>query len=204
MDPLLTLNEAEELGNGLFVQGDALIQELVKENNIILNTNVTKVNVRDNKVVSVESEDEFIKGDLFIFATGYWTTKILPSIELMPLKGHIVATRKVGLSSILLYKGFLATEGRELYLNGDAEQTDNLKIDFNIVNNIVNTLNEVLPNMEIRNVRISTGLRYMSPDGKPIVKKIYDNAIVITGYRFGFTLASVLVNEALNLLGLTN
>lgn len=203
LDPSLSnLPEAELLDTGLFVQGDELISELIKDNKILLQTNIVKPNTENNKIISVESSDEIIKGDYFVFATGYQTFKLFPSIKLTPLKGHMVITKKSGLRSILLYKGYLATEGKQLYLNGDVEQTDNLSIDFTIVNNIVNSFSEVIQNLDTTNITIKTGLRYLSQDGKPIVEKVYENAVVITGYRFGFAVAPVLVNQALKLLNL--
>ncbi|ACP34205.1 FAD dependent oxidoreductase [Sulfolobus islandicus L.S.2.15] len=201
LEPQLNIEEAEFFENGLFVEGDELFSILETEFNIKSNSEVTDILVKDNEIKSLLTSKGEVKGEFYIFATGYLTPKLFSKlgIEVNLFKGHLIITKKTSLNGILIVNDRIAVEGKKLYLNGDSKQNSSMTIDYDEISKTINEIGRVLK-IDTTNLEIRVGFRSVSKDREPIVKKIYSNAILITGYRFGFALAPVLAEKAIQMI----
>ncbi|EWG07508.1 MAG: FAD dependent oxidoreductase [Candidatus Aramenus sulfurataquae] len=194
LEPSIDLDEAEYFDNGLFVEGEDLLMKL-RENLNVVKAEVVEVVRKGNRVESVLTTKGEIKASNFAFTTGFKTSSLFPEIPLQLYKGHLITTRKVGLRGILIYKDRIAVEGRYLYLNGDSVKDTSKEVNYEEVNRTLRTLSEVL-SVDTQDISVRVGFRTVSQDGRPIVRKVAENALLVTGYRFGFALAPVLVERA--------
>ncbi|WP_338603890.1 FAD-dependent oxidoreductase [Sulfolobus tengchongensis] len=201
LEPQLEIQEAEFFNNGFFVEGEELFDLLSTEFNIDTKCEVNDIVVRDNEIKYLITNKGEIKGEFYIFATGFLTPKLFSKlgIEVNLYKGHLIITRKTGLNGILIVNNRIAVEGRNLYLDGDSKPSMSPDIDYSEVSNTINEIGKVLK-IDTSNFEIRVGFRSVSKDGEPIVKKVYSNAVLITGYRFGFALAPLLVEKALKMI----
>ncbi len=194
LEPALDLEEAEYFDNGLFVEGEDLLNRLREEVNVV-KAEVREVKKRGEVIESVLTSNGEIRATSFAFTTGFKTSRLFPNIQLHLYKGHLLTTRKVGLKGILIYKDRIAVEGKRLYLNGDSVRDSSPDVNYLEVNKTMSVFSEVL-NVDYHDFSVRVGFRTVSQDGKPILEKIGENALLITGYRFGFALAPVLAERA--------
>ncbi|AAK42403.1 FAD-binding oxidoreductase [Saccharolobus solfataricus] len=201
IEPQLDIEEAELFDAGLFVEGDELFNTLGTEFNVESNSEVTDIIVRDNEIKSLITSKGEIKGEFYIFATGYLTPKLFSKlgIEVNLFKGHLVITKKTSLNGILIVNDRIAVEGKNLYLNGDSKPNSSSAVDYDEISKTINEIANVLK-IDTNNLEIRVGFRSVSKDGEPIVKKIYSNGILITGHRFGFALAPILAEKAIQMI----
>lgn len=203
LEPQLQIDEAEFFDNGFFVEGDELFSSLSSEFNIELNSEVIDIKVINNEVKTLITNKGEIKGDFYVLATGYLTSKLITrlgvNLEIIPYKGHLLITRKVGLNNILIVNDRIAVEGRSLYLNGDSKLNSSTNIDYDEVSKTISEISKILK-IDTTNIEIRVGFRSVSKDGEPIVKRIYSNMILVTGYRFGFAIAPILAKKVVEMM----
>ncbi len=199
-EPQITAEHAELFENGMFVEGNEFFTRMEDSLNIDKGVLVTKINSEGGLITSLETNKGEIKAEKYIFATGYLTKELI-NLDVSLLKGHLIKTRRIGLNGIVIYKGRIAVEGRELYLNGDSTRTNDGSVNYDIINETVSILSNIL-RIDMQNFSVSTGFRTVSSDGKPLVKKIFENGVVITGFKFGFALAPILARQGIKLLNI--
>jgi glycine/D-amino acid oxidase-like deaminating enzyme len=198
VEPNLNLDTAEYFDDGFFVEGNELIDKLSEKIKVTKAT-VKELKISNNSVKSIVTTSGEVLAKNVILATGYKSKILLADTNINLYKGHLLVLNKVGLNGILIYKDRIAVEGNNLYINGDSNRDSNADINYKEVNETLKKIGEVLP-IDTHNFSIKVGFRTVSNDGDPIVKKIYDNVILVTGYKFGFALAPILVNQIKNLL----
>lgn len=199
-EPQINAEHAELFENGMFIEGNEFFTRMEDSLNIDKGTVVTKVNSEGNFIKSLETNKGEIKAEKYIFATGY-LTKALLDLDVSLFKGHLIKTRRIGLNGIVIYKGRIAVEGRELYLNGDSTKTDDTSVNYESVNETISIFSSIL-RIDVQNLTVSTGFRTVSSDGRPLVRKVFENGVAITGFKFGFALAPVLAREGVKLLNI--
>ncbi len=198
LEPNLNLDTAEYFDNGFFVEGNELINRLSEIVKLSI-TNVKELKISDNSIKGIITTSGEILAKNIILTTGYRTKSLLSNVNVNLYKGHLLVLNKVGLNGILIYKDRIAVEGNNLYINGDSIKDIKRDINYEEVNKSLQKIGEVLP-IDTHSFSIKVGFRTVSSTGDPIVKKVYDNAILITGYKFGFALAPILANQIKNLL----
>ena len=194
-------SKLRKIEKSMFIEGDELITKMASELNIHFGKKVTKLGVSNNEVKYIETESgERINVERLIIAAGYWTNNLVP-LDLSPFKGHLViAKTPYDLSGIIFYKGKIIVKGKKnLYINADSVKDPSLSINYDIVKDHIAVTSQILP-IVASDIKIKVGIRSVSNDGEPIVKQIYKNTVVITGYRFGFALAPYMVNKALKII----
>ncbi len=197
-EPQLNAERAEFFENGMFVEGSEFFTRMEDILNVEKGVEVTKINLDGNSVKSLETNKGEIIAEKYVFATGYLTQRLI-NVDVSLYKGHLIKTRRVGLNGILIYKGRIAVEGIDLYLNGDSVKTTDPSVNYDVVNETMSIISEVLPATPA-NLSVHTGFRTVSNSGKPIVERIFDNAVLITGHRFGFALAPFLTRIGMKTL----
>ncbi|MEM1629166.1 MAG: FAD-dependent oxidoreductase [Saccharolobus sp.] len=199
----LNLEEAELFDNGFFVEGEELINSISTDLNIETMSQVINIRVENNEVKYLETNRGIVKGDFYILATGYLTSNLLSKIGLnltiTPYKGHLIIMRKVGLNGILIVNDRIAVEGKNLYLNGDSSPTSSSEVEYNEISKTINEIGKVLK-VDTTNFEVRVGFRSVSSDGEPIIRKIYSNMIVVTGYKFGFALAPIFAKRVIEMI----
>ena len=202
LEPDIRINsKLRKIEKTMFIEGEELIEKLASEVKINYGKRIIKMEVSNNEVKYIETESgERINVERLIIATGYWTNELIP-LNLSPFKGHLVITKSpYKLSGIIFYKGKIIVKGKEnVYINGDSISDSSLVINYDIVKDHIAVTSQILP-ISTSDLKIRVGIRSVSSDGEPIVKQIYKNAVVITGYRFGFALAPYMVNKALKMI----
>ncbi|TRM84650.1 FAD-binding oxidoreductase, partial [Sulfolobus sp. E3] len=121
-------------------------------------------------------------------------------IEILPYKGHlIISNKKIGLNGILIVNDRIAVEGKNLYLNGDSKLDNSIDVNYEEIYRTINEIGKII-RVDTSALEIRVGFRSVSKDGEPIVRNIFSNAILVTGYRFGFALAPILAHKAIDLI----
>ena len=197
LEPLLKAERAEVFDNGVWVDGDSLIESLYREVKPLKGE--AKVVMNRGRVEGVEVNGTLMKAEAYVFATGYLTDRVLGR-RFNKLKGHLLVARPVGLRNVVILNGKIAVEGRFLLLDGDAVPSEDRGVDTNSVGAVIETFRQGL-GREIEVLEVRAGLRTVSETGRPVVEKVAENAVLITGYRFGFALAPYMAREGLRLLG---
>ena len=202
LEPNLRIDsKLRKIEKTMFIEGDELISKLASELNIHLGKKITRLGVSNNEVKYIETESgEKINVERLIITAGYWTENLIP-LNLSPFKGHLVITKTpYDLSGIIFYKGKIIVKGKEnVYINGDSIKDPSLAINYDVVKDHVAVTSQILP-IVTSDIKIRVGIRSVSNDGEPIIKQVYKNAVVITGYRFGFALAPYMVSKALKII----
>ena len=185
----------------MFIEGEELIAKIASELDIHFGKKIAKLGASNNEVKYIETDSgERINVERLIIAAGYWTNNLVP-LDLSPFKGHLVIAKSpYDLTGIIFYKGKIVVKGKEnVYINADSEKDSSLSINYDIVKDHITVTSQIFP-ISTSNIKIRVGIRSVSGDGEPIIKQIYKNAVVITGYRFGFALAPYMVNRALKII----
>ncbi|AWR96536.1 FAD-dependent oxidoreductase [Acidianus sulfidivorans JP7] len=201
LEPDINLEEAEYFDNGLFVEGEDLINKLSSEANIRY-SNVTKINISNDTVSSIAlSNGEEIKGDFYIFTASYLLQNLLQNfVTFKPYKGHlIIANTKYNLRGILIVNDRIAISGKRLYMNGDSTNTSTTDIDYTQISKTINTFKDII-DFDTTNLEIRVGFRSVSENGEPVLLNPYKNLIIVGGYKFGFALAPVLAKKVKELI----
>ncbi|AWR93451.1 NAD(P)/FAD-dependent oxidoreductase [Acidianus brierleyi] len=198
IEPNLNLDNAEYYDNGFFVEGNELIDKLSEKVKLYI-TRVKELRISNNNVKSILTTNGEISAKNIILTTGYKTKSLLSNININLYKGHLLILNKVGLNGILIYKDRIAVEGNNLYINGDSNNDTTKNINYDEVNKSVQKIGEVLP-IDTHKFSIKVGFRTISDNGDPIIKKIFDNTVLVTGYKFGFALAPILISQVKDLL----
>lgn len=202
LEPDLRLKgNLKKIENGFFIEGDELIKKMISNSRVNLGNKIAKLEVKDNEVKSIVNEKgEKYPVERLVIASGYWSKEFYPSLSVQPYKGHlIITTTSYRLNGILFYKGKIVVKGKEkLYINGDAINDPSLHINYDIVKDHLTAVSEILPLSD--NIEIRVGIRSVSNDNKPILQQIYKNAVVVTGFRFGFALAPYLAEEVIKMI----
>jgi len=198
IEPNLNLDTAEYFDNGFFVEGNELIDRLSEKVNLTTTT-VKELKISNNSIKSIITTSGEILAKNIILTPGYKSKFLLPDLNVNLYKGHLLILNKVGLNGILIYKDRIAVEGNNLYINGDSNNDNTKNINYEEVNRSLQKIGEVLP-LDTHRLSIKVGFRTISNNGDPIVKKVFDNAILVTGYKFGFALAPILVSQIKDLL----
>ncbi|BAB67226.1 MULTISPECIES: NAD(P)/FAD-dependent oxidoreductase [Sulfurisphaera] len=201
LEPNLRINSTlRKIENSFFIEGEELIKKLALESNIKFGKKVVAIDVKNDEIKYIKlSSGEKIAIKRLIIAGGYGIKELYP-IDLIPYKGHLVITKSpYSLTGIIHYKGKIMVKGENnLYINGDSINDSSLSFDYEIIKDHIYTLSQIFP-LDI-DLKIRVGIRSVSSDGEPIVKKIYKNAVIVTGFRFGFALAPYLAKEALRII----
>ncbi|BFH72520.1 FAD-dependent oxidoreductase [Sulfurisphaera javensis] len=201
LEPNIRLNgEIRKIENSFFIEGEELIKKLVSTNNVFLGKKVISLEVENEEVKYIRfSSNERVSVERLIIAGGYWINELYP-INLNPFKGHLIVTStNYSLNGIIHYKGKIIVKGENnLYINGDSNKDASLEINYNIVRDHLNIVSRIIPIS--KNVKIRVGIRSVSNDGEPIIKKVFKNTIIVSGFRFGFALAPFLAREALKII----
>ncbi|MFP3225834.1 MAG: FAD-dependent oxidoreductase [Sulfolobaceae archaeon] len=202
IEPYLKINIAFVYENGLFVNGESLIKKMINEQ-VKLGIKVNKLVIEKDEVKEVVlSNGERKSVSYMVLTTGYLTKELIGSINYELIKGHLVKIPlgEFKLRNIIFLKGKIAVaDDKCLFINGDALKDEKYNIDFEVVKDHLNFISSTFP-INPDSISVRVGFRAVSKDGNPIVIKPYKNAVLITGYRFGFALAPVLVDQALKLL----
>jgi len=202
LEPNIRINsKLRKIEKSMFIEGEELIEKIASEVKINFGKRIVKLGVLNNEVKYIETESgERIDVERVIIAAGYWTNELVP-LNLSPFKGHLVITKSpYELSGIIFYKGKIIVKGKEnVYINGDSINDSSLTINYDVVKDHIALTSQIFP-ISTSDLKIRVGIRSVSNNGEPIVKQIYKNAIVITGYRFGFALAPYMVNKALKMI----
>ncbi|BDC18317.1 FAD-dependent oxidoreductase [Acidianus sp. HS-5] len=199
IEPSIDLDSAEYFDNALFVDGDEFLQRIGNEFPF-LHARVSKINVKDNSVESIETTAGVIKGENYIITASYLLSDIISNyVKLTPFKGHLIIAEPLKkLKGIVTIGDRIAVQGRKMYLNGDSKQSNSMSIDFEEVKKTISTFNNLIneSNLEVR-----VGFRSVSENGEPVLIKPFNNLIIVGGYRFGYAMAPYLsekVKEMLN------
>lgn len=202
LEPYLKINcSLRKIENSFFIEGDDLISRLVSEFHVKMGTKVVKLEVDNDEVKYVlTGKGEKIKVDRLLITAGYWSQDLVP-LKLSPLKGHLIIVKtNYNLNNIIFYRGKIIVKGKKgLFIDGDSIKSSSREIDYDTVKENI-TIASQLFSFSTSDLKIRVGVRSVSENSDPIVKKIYKNAVVITGFRFGFALAPYLVREALKII----
>ena len=202
IEPHLRINTAFVYENGFFVNGESLIKKMVNDQ-VKLGIKVNKLVVERDEVKEVILSNGDRKSvNYIVLTTGYLTKELIGNIDYDLIKGHLVKIPlgEFKLRNIIFLKGKIAAaDDKYLFINGDAVKDEKHSIDFEVVKDHLNFISATFP-INPDNINIRVGFRSVSKDGNPIVIKPYKNAVLITGYRFGFALAPILVDQALKAL----
>jgi len=204
IEPDITVPESTKMyiyERALYLDGEKLLEKVTKS--VMINEEVIGYEIKDNKITKLHlssGENISVNGNV-IFSTGYLTIKLFGIKDLEVYKGHLISSSSsFTLNNILFYKGkiFLKRRGSEVIISSDAEKTTDNKINYEKVKDAVNTVNSIYPLSH--RILVSVGFRTASSSKKYVIEKIAENALVITGFRFGFAMAPFIVDEALGLL----
>jgi glycine/D-amino acid oxidase-like deaminating enzyme len=198
-EPQLDVDKAEMFENGMFVEGSEFFTRMEDVLNVETGTEVLKINYDGNSIKSLETNKGEITAKYFIFSTGFLTKKMFHE-DISLFKGHLIRTKKVGLNGILISKNRIAVEGRDLYLNGDSVNTEDPSVVYDELRETVSIISKFL-RIDTSTLSVLTGFRTVTTNGKPLIKKVSSNAVLLTGYKFGFALAPYLAREGIKLLG---
>ena len=161
-------------------------------------TEVTSINLENNKIQSVSTLAESISGDDFVIAGGSWSPMLAKQlgIELSLLAGKgysftlMNPSKRPQIPSILCEGKVAVTPmGKDLRFGGTMEITHigDTKINQKRLQGIVETANSFYPEMNVQFPRKEDqwyGFRPCSPDGLPYIgrsQKI-SNAVIATGH----------------------
>ncbi len=183
------------------MEGDGLINRLASKAKVI--EGYGRPIVDGSSVVGVKVGEELIKGEGFLLATGYLSEGALKPFNLQlglkTLRGHLVVSRPIGLRNIVILEDRIFVEGENLLMDGDATEAVKRTLDFDAVSKTLETFERGF-GIEPEVLEVRVGMRTVSTDGKPVVQKVAENAVLVTGYRFGFALAPHMAKEGLRIL----
>ncbi|MFP3164595.1 MAG: FAD-dependent oxidoreductase [Acidianus sp.] len=198
IEPSIDLEYAEYFDNSLFIDGDELLQKIGKEFPF-LHAKVTKIDVKDNYVESIETSAGVLKGENYIITASYLLSDLIGNyVKLTPFKGHlIIAEPYKKLNGIVVIGDRIAVQGKKMYLNGDSKQDSSMDIDFEEVKKTISTFSELInkSNLEIR-----VGFRSVSENNEPVIIKPFKNLMIVGGYRFGYAIAPYLAEKVKEML----
>ena len=197
-----------QVNNRLMVQ--ALIQAFEKfGGNLRQQTPVRKIEIRNERAIGIQVQEDFIEADLIILSAGCWSSQIdgLPDWvrpPVRPVKGQMIALRMASPTTLqhVIYApdAYLApkSDGRLLIGATCEEQGFDTKITAGGMFELLRGAWEVLPSIyELPIDETWAGLRPGSRDNAPILGKTQiENLIMATGhYRQGILLTPVTCRE---------
>ncbi len=204
LEPILNIDEAEYFNNAFFIEGEELFNLVSTDLHLEMGCEVLDAKVENNEIKYLITNKGNVKGEHYIFTTGYLSSKILHKLgidmEILTYKGHlIISNKKIGLNGILIVNDRIAVEGKNLYLNGDSKLDSSIDINYEEIYRTINEIGKII-RVDTSALEIRVGFRSVSKDGEPIVRNIFSNALLVTGYRFGFALAPILARKAIDLI----
>ncbi|BCS92939.1 D-amino acid dehydrogenase [Metallosphaera sp. J1] len=189
-------HESEVLGKGLHVNGEDLLKKL---NSVVKRVRVTSLEVEGNSVTGLKTDEGMIRADVYVLAVGNDPEGILSNLRVSSYKGHIVKTSPLGIRNILMLEDRLGVEGDSYaLLNGDSYPSSNPGVEMNQVERTIEVFRRYTGKV-IHPLEIRVGFRAVTAES-PLIKKIYDNAIVATGHRFGWAMAPILARKVKSLI----
>ncbi|QKR00413.1 FAD-binding oxidoreductase [Metallosphaera tengchongensis] len=189
--------ESEDLGKVLHVNGEKLLSKLSTK---VVKAELKSVELEKNRVTKAVTDIGEVQAEQYVFALGYDRMKLLKSlVDVKPYKGHVIKTPPLGMKNVLLLEDRLGVEGfGYTLLNGDSYPSEEEKIDKGQVEKTLEVFSRYL-GLKVNPVEVRVGFRAVSGDGKPVITRL-ENAIVVTGYRFGWALAPVLAKKVKSML----
>ncbi|MEM0289337.1 MAG: FAD-dependent oxidoreductase [Metallosphaera sp.] len=197
VEPLLD-SESEIVGKALHVNGGDLLLKLSKN---VKTANVTGIEVNDNQITSLKTNVGEMRADYYVFSIGRDEGGLFRGrIALDGLKGHVVVAPPLGMKNVLLIEDRLGVEGEGYsLLNGDSYPSNKWEIDRDQVDRTVTIFSKYLKKV-INPIEIRVGFRAVSRGNVPILERIYDNAILVTGYKFGWSIAPWLAKRVKDMM----
>ncbi|AWR98920.1 NAD(P)/FAD-dependent oxidoreductase [Metallosphaera hakonensis] len=199
IEPMLEV-ESEVLGKALHIHGEALLNRLGRN---VLREKVVGLSVEKDEVIGLKTDRGSIKGDIYIFAIGSDEQGLFRDlVEIKSYKGHVVVSPPLGIRNVLILDDRLGVEGFDYaLLNGDSYISNDPQVEMEQVEKTLQVFTKYLKR-QIEPKEIRVGFRSVSKTGLPIADKIFENAVLVTGYRFGWALAPYLAKEAIKLAGI--
>ena len=187
--------ESEIVGRGLHLDGEDLIRKLSKN---VKRARVTSLLFEGNTLTGLRTDEGVVKGDLYVFAIGNDPEGVLRGLSISSYKGHLVKSSPLGIRNIVMLEDRLGVEDTYALLNGDSYPSSNPSVDREQVERTLEVFRRYM-GKPVEPLEIRVGFRAITPES-PLVKRIYDNAILVTGHRFGWALAPVLAKKVKNLV----
>lgn len=176
-----------------------LLIKILKDKNVTLidNDSVESIITANNKIQSITTKNTLYKADIFIFAAGVWTTKLLKKIDVdLPIvagKGYSfnlpIQSNFPKFPSILVDNKVAVTPMKNNLKIAGTMEIDNInnKIRMNRVTGMVNSFNKNFPDLNVQlpeKKDVWFGLRPCSIDGLPYIGNInkFNNLFVATGH----------------------
>ncbi|BCU69242.1 FAD-dependent oxidoreductase [Stygiolobus caldivivus] len=185
---------------GLFIDGRDLLRKI---NSKIIQGEVIAFKKESGKITELElssGERVSVEGNV-IFAPGYMTHKLFNIPDLEIYKGHLVISRSsFNLNTIIFYKGkiFLRDNSGNVLISSDTEKSSDGRINYEKVIDALNVVSSIYPLSNT--LSISVGFRTASSRRKYVLEKVADNAVLVTGYRFGLAMTPFIIDEAISYL----
>ncbi|MCG7497411.1 D-amino acid dehydrogenase [Vibrio sp. Of7-15] len=148
------------------------------------NTNITKLNVVDNKLESVETSSGKLRADAYVVALGSFSSQLLRELDLKspiyPVKGYsltlpIINSDLSPVSTVMdeTYKVAITRFDDRIRVAGTAELAGfNTELPQKRKETIAMVVKDLFPKGgDLNRAEFWTGLRPMTPDGTPIIGK---------------------------------
>ena len=205
-------NLRESLIGGLLIPKDSVVYQLRATHFLLEKAKEfgTKV-VTGKRVIEISNDvvkfgrDDSIAAEKIINAAGFWSKELVPDLEIVKRKGHLVITERYPdfIRHQLIELGYLksahSSDKESVAFNVQPRMTDQVligssrqfgtgdkKIDYNILRKMIHRAFDYMPNLKnLLATRVWTGFRPTTPDNLPYIGRhpSLKNVYLATGHE---------------------